>query len=1369
MATIDSLDIQISAQANSANKAIGALSQNLSTLSRNLGRLNGNSLTNFSSAMKTLSDGMKNFNGINAKDFTPIADGIKKFSDVDTGKISSISGSLKTLADGLNTISGTTFNAESLNGISSALSRLGSIKGTAGADNLLKIENSLSQFVAGMNRIGSVTFDTANLSNLINSISRMGSVRASDATKNLPTISAQLQNFVHQLNKIGSLTFDSTNLSNLITSISKLGNKSAAVAATNLPILTKELESLMKTLSKAPKVSDNVIDMTNALASLARTGASSGRAANSLSRSLDAYSLSASRAGLSTKSFRVSLTGLVAKISSIVLALGGLKKAIDISSDLTEVQNVVDVTFGDMKQKVEDLASVSIQDFGMSELTAKQIASRFQAMGVAMGFSQTKMSDMSIELTKLAADMASFYNVAQEDVARSLQSIFTGESEPLRRYGWDLTQATLQEWALNNGINANIQAMSQAEKTMLRYQYVMANSAAISGDFARTSDSWSNTIRTLKQNFEALGAVIGGTLINAFKPFVSALNSVMQSVISFAKTVANALGAIFGWTIEINPGGIASDFEAAGAGAAEMEKGTGGAAKNLKGMSKYIAAWQEVNSLTSSDASGGGDGGAGGGDAGTGAADAAEANLVKVETIFDKYKSEIDNLYDLGKYIGDTLSRAMESINWDSVYEKARNFGTGLAEFLNGLISPRLFGNVGKTIAGALNTALNFLDSFGQEFDWKNFGLSIAAGINNFFATFDFGLLANTIDTWVQGLWTTIKTALFGDENGEGGIDWGLISDGIKDFFSEIDIETIAIVVGAITFKNITKQMVATGLLKSLGGTLSIPNLKLLLTGYTIGFVGGPALDVIGNEIITYVDEFIRNNFGDSALNAMGEGLLIAITTGIGSLAGPIGSGIGFAIGVALDTFVIKGEWITGFWNKIGELFFNFDLANSLLDKAKNFFEDAFSSNNFFEFGANIIAGVAAGFTSAIAFLLEPIGDLFDFVVEHICDLFGINSPAEEMKPLGKNILLGIAEGFSDSIGEWIDRLFQWKEDTISVFADIKNSIVQKWNEVQKNTDETWSNIKQNLSEKWENIKLGTGETWENLKETVSTKWEEITQDTSEKWENVKSTLASVWEELKSNASEKFAGIESEAARAWSNIKESASNMWNSLPQIVDGVVNKIINSVQKMVSGITDAIDTLLGRAEKTKDINYAAPTKSLAGIRSTSFKNYSLESNSTRLDAFQASLNGTPELAKGGVLKKGQWGFLEGDGAEAVVPLERNTEWINNVAKEISDRIQLYQPADLFINPVDVNYHTTPYQPADLSADIQEQIDVQMATYMFEVRRQNELLEEQNALLERIYDKTGITEGEIFNATRKGVKSFQNRTKKNPWPVLA
>lgn len=325
--------------------------------------------------------------------------------------------------------------------------------------------------------------------------------------------------------------------------------------------------------------------------------------------------------------------------------------------------------------------------------------------------------------------------------------------------------------------------MTNAEKTLLRYQYTLEASSAAAGDFARTSGSWANQLRILTQSFQALGAIVGEVLINAFKPFISMLNSVMQSVINFARTIANALGNIFGWTYEVSGGGLTDDFEGAASGAGDLDDNLGGAADKAKKLKDYMLGIDELNVISPEEpdsGSGSGAGGAGGG----GAGDAGKGEWIKGEGLLEKYKSEIDSLYELGEYIGKALTDAMNSIDWEKVYEGARNFGTGLAQFLNGLISPELFGALGRTIAGALNTALWFLNSFGKEFDWTDFGLSLATGVNEFFRTFDFYLLADTINTWAHGLLDSIIKFL---ET----VDWKQIGTKIGDFIADIDWEGI--------------------------------------------------------------------------------------------------------------------------------------------------------------------------------------------------------------------------------------------------------------------------------------------------------------------------------------------------------------------------------------------------------------------------------------------------------------------------------------------------------------------------------------------------------------------------------------------------
>lgn len=537
-----------------------------------------------------------------------------------------------------------------------------------------------------------------------------------------------------------------------------------------------------QTSTGAKKLGDSVKSASKSFAGLASSSTKAIKPLNNLGNS-----------------FR-SLLRVILPILGIRQLFNWGKQSMQVASDLTEIQNVTDTTFANMSYKVEDFAKTSIEQFGLSELALKQYSSRFQSMGVTMGIgapligqansnlskltdgyieASDSMADVSLNLTKLTADMASFYNVEQDVVAEKLASVFTGKTRPLRDFGLDLTQATLQEWALKQGMDANMQSMSQAEKTMLRYQYIMANTAAVHNDFSRTSGSWANQVRILSQNFQQLAGIVGGVLVNAFKPVISAANAAMSAIIAFAKVISNALGKIFGWTYEEGGGGIAQDFGGAAEAADDLAGSTGKAAKNIKEMKAGLRAFDELKTISMPDSdSGGGGGGGGGGGAGGAGEDGGQ--WVKGESILKQFESDIDSLYDLGKYIGQKLTEAMNRIDWESVYEKARNFGTELANFLNGLISPELFGAVGTTIAGALNTALHFLDSFGTDFDWENFGNSIAAGINDFFDTFDFELLANTLNTWANGLLDTIITYLRK-------VEWEDIGTKIGEFLEKIN------------------------------------------------------------------------------------------------------------------------------------------------------------------------------------------------------------------------------------------------------------------------------------------------------------------------------------------------------------------------------------------------------------------------------------------------------------------------------------------------------------------------------------------------------------------------------------------------------
>lgn len=1227
MADIDELQIKIKADSAKASNSIESLVNSMNRLRESIS-FDTAKLSNIASGIRSISDAATGFKGGKSSEITSMVRALNKFSGVDANSIHGISSAVRDLASGI-----------------------ASVKAV----------------------------DTSGLISMVSALSKIGGKASTQATKNLPALSAQLQNFVRQMNKIGALNFDMTNMSNLVTSISRLGSVASGRAVTNIPLLADNLKYLFETLSKAPNVSSNIIQMTQALGNLSNRsgGAISGlnTSISSLSGSFLGFKTSTGKALIGLKSFTRQILSSMGIYLGLYGAIRGIKNAIDISSTLTEVQNVVDVTFGDMSKKVNDFAQDSIRQFGMSELTLKQTASRFQAMGTAMGIDSSlikkaneflnkqtdgyiglsdSMADVSLNLTKLTADMASLYNIDQDVVSQDLAAIFTGQTRPLRDYGLDLTQATLKEWAMKQGLDSDIESMSQAEKTMLRYQYVLANTQTAQGDFARTADSWANQIRILKQSFEQLGSVIGGALINAFKPFVKALNSVLLVVISFVTKVTNALGAIFGWKYEDSGAGLADSFSDAAESAGDVADNTGQAAKNIDKMNKGVRQFDELKLITTNDGSGKkGSGGSGGGGASGGA---SGGKLVKTDTIFKNYESDIKNLKQLGKYISDALSKAMESINWDKIYSKAKNFGKGLADFLNGLINPRLFGNVGKTIAGALNTAIYATLSFGQTFDWSNFGKSLAEGINKFFKTFDFKALAEDINTWVQGVYKTIKTMI---EN----IKWSDVWKGVKDFLSNIDIETVEILLGAFALKLAGKLLTGKLLKETIGkligakftaafGQTAVKSLlsyaipiSLAVTVATLSFtIGKKSVNKDKHELMEslnrggitqYIQDSIKKFFINpfERIDIFGGGALHNKTAEWSKQLDDFVKNIPkkqdykslddfqkavneYNEEVPLSLNVPNTTELTGFFDKW---------------KKKNGFDGEFSLKTWIDEWKELngLEDVDLHANVVLPNLQEKISEFKDNVKEW----WGLNVELPVRNKLTTTL--------EDVSSWWEDVKEYWGEKKLSIqteIGEIKGKIEEKWNEaltyIQENifpwfTKEKWmevgNGIKEGLSAKWDEFsdwwqKTGIYNWWENHVKPWFTKekWDEqgdgMKKGLSEKWDEFSnwwstSGIGSWWtnhvEPYFTKDKWTFSGISDGLKQAFDNAVAGIKQVWNNFATWLNSKLSFSWDSVNIGGKEIIQAGNINLGKI----------PTFAAGGFP----KQYSM---------FMAGENGVPEI---------------------------------------------------------------------------------------------------------------------------------------------
>lgn len=218
-----------------------------------------------------------------------------------------------------------------------------------------------------------------------------------------------------------------------------------------------------------------------------------------------------------------------AAIGKMLLNIG--KDAIQAASDLEEVQNVVDVTFGDAgAAKIEAWAKAAGEQFGLTETQAKKFTSTLGAMMKSAGMSGDEITQMSTDLSGLAADMASFYNLDFDTAFQKIRSGISGETEPLKQLGINMSEANLNAFALQQGLSKTFAQMSQGEKTILRYQYLMQATADAQGDFARTSNGFANATRMLETNIESLKTKLGEMLLPTINDVISGINTMLTAL-----------------------------------------------------------------------------------------------------------------------------------------------------------------------------------------------------------------------------------------------------------------------------------------------------------------------------------------------------------------------------------------------------------------------------------------------------------------------------------------------------------------------------------------------------------------------------------------------------------------------------------------------------------------------------------------------------------------------------------------------------------------------------------------------------------------------------------------------------------------------
>ena len=886
------------------------------------------------------------------------------------------------------------------------------------------------------------------------------------------------------------------------------------------------------------------------------------------------------------------------------------KAAISAASDLTEVQNIIDVTFSSMDElgniieddryKIENFAKTAIDSYGMSEFAAKQTAGSFAAMGQAMGLTQDQATSMAVELTALTGDFASFYNISQDYARVAMSAVYTGETETLKRYGIVLTEANLQEYAQSQGIEDSVKNMSAREKLILRYNYIQSVTNDIDGDFIRTQDTWANQTRVLSQRWNQFLVVLGNGLTTVLLPLVKVLNTLVSSLTRWASAMGQVLAKLFGIQLQdISDGqGKLADT---GSDAADAENDLADATKNASKAAKdALGEYDKLNVIQKDTSSS-----SGSRDDLLGDIDFSDfvTGQGAISKALEQLKLDINSFYELGQYVGDKITNILNSIPWEKAYESARNFGTGLADFLNGLISPELFSTVGKTVANSLNTAIYAALSFGQEFDFTNLGLSIASGVNGFFENYDFNSLGQTVRTWCIGIWDLIKTAVTN-------IDWTQVIAGIFDFLNGLGVDGFMALTGLIALKSLVKSSIFSAFGEGLSKGLDLVPLdatfkkfgervgkswsnidwetfinshqpllviykilgqmtsaweagaKLLFTGgnasaaesaLTFMSTGMKLLSAIPLIIVGAVTA-IKSFFdmwkkGWSVLKTILEAIGIALVAIgaviLGAPAAIAAAVAGIVFAISQIVIIVKDNWdaIVKVFKKAGDW-----INNKVIKPIGNFFVNLGNTiSNAFTTAWDAIVGVWEVVSEWFnTYIITPIVTIFEGVTRRIAQFF------EGCWIIIKAIWIIASTWFNDAVITPI----------VTIFEGVKNFIVGAFTTA-------WDVI----STLWQVVSIWFNETiftplstiFGNIKDAITTAFSTAWDGVKTVWDKVGSFFKSIGDKISDVFDTVTSAVSDTFTWLWDTISKGAKSIVNT----IIGVFEKAVNGIISMVNGI--------------------------------------------------------------------------------------------------------------------------------------------------------------------------------------------------------
>lgn len=893
------------------------------------------------------------------------------------------------------------------------------------------------------------------------------------------------------------------------------------------------------------------------------------------------------------------LVGAVNKLSE------SFANALQNAMNFTENMNLFNVSMGENVNNAGEFVNKMSSAFGMDSSNLVKTMGNFYQISHSMGMTSKNAYVLSENFTKLANDLASFYNISVNDATVKLQAGLVGETEPLRRLGIIITENALKQTAYNLGIQKSVRDMSEAEKMHLRYITVMQQTANIQGDFARTINEPAQMFRILQEQMSQFARAIGSV-------FMPILGAVLPYIIAFARALTTVIGVFarfLGYkapeyknfsVAAAGAGDLGKAVEKANTGTGKLGKSLGKAAKQAKELKKQVMSFDELNILnkpteTPESGSGASSGGGVGGGVGSGIGDFAVPDLTGYDNLMDNVNNRIDEIYNnimnTFQKIGEALQPTIQAFERLGVeLDRLGKFAwEGLLDFYNSFLVP-----VGNWVFG--EGLPRFIDA-----------------ITNGLAKVDWGNINSSLHT----LWTTLTPFAIA------------VGEGLLWFW-----EKVLVPIGSWTLNNAVPTF-----LNLLAGAISIltpivdgcvSGLNWLWSGFLApiaSWTGGIICDVLNElaKIFLIIGDWLSQNteiienlaiiLGSFAI-AWGLvttavalwntvcGIASIVTGAFGAALAFLTSPIGLVI-LAIGAVIAVAVLVVKYWDDIKSA------AILCWESVLN----AFNA---------VLSWFSSNWQGLLLLLVNPFVGAFKLIYDN----------CEEFRNFIDTLVQNVGQFFSDL---WTN---------ISSFAQICwENILSTWSVVSgwfnSNVIQPVSNFFTNL---WSNIKnwalncySGIVSIWnvvsswfdsniisplKNLFSGLWTKIQSVFGSTSSWFGNV---FTNAYNAVKSA----FSGVTNFFSGIWQNIKSTFTNIGSTIGNAIGGafrnVVNSIINFAQNTINGFIRAINSAISVINLIPGVNVSK----ISELR-------------------------IPRLAKGGLVTESTLANIgEGADTEAILPL--------------------------------------------------------------------------------------------------------------------